>query len=98
MKKLILLLNLFFIPLWGTFSQEPDTTCRPTDEVKHLLKWAEYGFACDSILILEQQKDSLNQQTIFIQGEQLKKENKAVKRLKIALGGVALVAVAGWVL
>lgn len=81
-----------------TLSQDQDTTCRPTTEIKYILKWAEYGFACDSILILERQKDSLNKRTIEIQREELEQKDKGLKRLKIALGGACLVAVVGWIL
>jgi len=74
---------------------QTDTLCFEINEARNILKFAEKGYFCDSIIQYKNEQDSILRETIQIKDRQLSVsiniidgQNLKIRRLKTLSGGV----------
>jgi hypothetical protein len=101
MMKLTALIILNFTICLGTLHAEPvDSVQIEINEAKNLLKWAEKGYLCDSLISIEHDKNQLLREAIGIKdnqiglsGDLIAQQIITIKRLKMGLVGLGSLAV-----
>jgi len=72
MLKLIQRISLIcVICLTNSSFAQNDTICFPINEAKNLLKFAEKGYLCDSIIQYKDEQDSILRSTLEIKDKQI---------------------------
>ena len=99
MKKLIRLISLSFaicLTTLGLGQSNNDTICFELDNAKNLLKYAEKGYFCDSIINQYEAKDSIYKEVIKAKDVQLNaaagvitEQAVKIKRLRITVGALS---------
>ena len=87
--------------IFCTHSQEDTTICISREEFRNALKWASYGVECDTLIQGYIVKDSLKEEIIELQRDQIEKDqiiksslytsNQRLKGGVYGLGGLSLV-------
>ena len=94
MKKLIVLISLICAVYLTTSANEPeDTICFELNEAKNILKFAETGYICDSIIGLKNEEIIKVGSQLELSGQLISKQIVTIKRLKVALLGLGSLAV-----
>lgn len=102
MKLIALALINFGVCFSNLGNAQNDTLCFKIEEAKNLLKYAEKGYFCDSIVFIKNAQDSILREAIEAKDNQLEISARVIngqmlkiKRLKWLAGVVGFCGLAG---